>query len=1057
MASTLKEMQGWQIVNVDNEGKIINENRSRRSRTGNFIKHTFVQRISDGLSFGVGDNVITHDEVTKTYSVYLIHEIRQNTVKSLLEIWAFTYLRWFELNGTKYLTQFNPQMLEEYKDPNELNQKFFEMLDKNELYLTAELAEIQIADFIDLATILPKKSFQSGKKQTRPDKDFFVEYICEPTGENFVKIDIFKELKLIKTMPTKQSDEHLKRLSTQRMKPVSFQKKPAVPVDQPSNRHVKPLTAVAVPRSDNEEEEDVPLSVQRNRWKQKSLNRAHLSDSDDTSTQKSDRSDKSRNNNKKSDTPKLVPKKTKDNSNSASNNFIQREISEFATQQMKENDIFDDYASTPNESSNVPADNRNLIEASIKDAKKPASLFVLDLDTTDDEGEQQDVDHHETTTPTDTVVSSPQRTKTIPNKVVSPVPTRNEPPKEPVGPSNAIMESINRFKRATVDNDSDSEEKNKAKTAKRKIQEIDKVDNAKEEPKKSDTSNDNSDKKAQENGKDNNLGGVLVNPSTFKRIKTNYDKTLELINNFKNKKRTDKTNGKENIQQENGNTNTPIHTLIRYGPKPPPKPPRQTLYSQIKDSSNELSIELKLRSITRKREGLSDVCNAFASIYYSLFSKVKSSSSFLLFCKSKKPVSAEYILQEVFSELSLSNTMKELQPFNWSYISPVPHTTAETLVVQLWESISGENLGSKHAAGSLIQFCSNVSLMRKKYIIIVIRNFERILQAPNNEQVIGILMKLVQFPNSKMTIVGICSEIPQVLSFLPNSPNNKVWDTVNIETYPKNAIRMAIHDILYNAYYCTFFVKRDAESSNWLIRNMDLLISGSSDYDAAVTKATKDGYTTKQLIVSAADSREIITLLESSAKHYSDILDNCKKTIFVAKWNYLKGLTNDEISLTAEAGITTANVQTVILANAPGKVLERVRSLPAISRLVLISSLLGEDGKVSPVSDVIHFSKLRSRMIKYMSDYGNTLTNGQILLALAYSDGDLTEVLETVNWQFVFEKLKLLGLVNFSMKNEKDQNSIFFTIQCNRSELRRSLITCDSLSSTTARQARPTN
>lgn len=1056
MASTLKEMQGWQIVNVDNEGKIINENRSRRSRTGNSIKHTFVQRISDGLSFGLGDNVITHDEVTKTYSVYLVHEIRQNTVKSLLEIWAFTYLRWFELNGTKYLTQFNPQMLEKYNDPNELNQKFFEMLDKNELYLTAELAEIQIADFIDLATIVSKRAFQSNKKQVRPDKDFFVEYICEPTGENFVKIDIFKELKLIKTMPTKQSDDHLKRLSTQRMKPLTVQKKSPGHTNRPANNSMKSLAAVAVSQSDNDEEDDVPLSVHRNRLKLKSLNKTHLSDSDDTPTHKSSEPDKPKSNNKSSDTPKLASNERKNGFNPTSSNFIQRKISEFATQQMKENDIFNDYPSTPNEDSSAPIDHKNSIEASINDAKRSASLFVMDLDTTDEETEQQGADQHNTTAPAEAVESSPKRANALLNKANYPV-TISKIPDELATQSNEIMESINRFKRATIENAPHDKEKPDEKVQKRKIQEVTGADNTEEKSKNSENSNDDSENKSGGSRNSDSFGGVLVNPSTFKRIKTNYDKTLELINNFKNKKTPDTTNGKENAEQEDKNLNTPINTLIRYGPKPPPKSPRQTLYSQIKDSSNELSIELKLRSIARKREGLSDVCNAFANIYYSLFTRVKSSSSYLLFCKSKKAVSAEYILQEVFSELSLSHTMKELQPFSWSYISPTQHTTTETIVVQLWESISSETLGSKHATHSLIQFCSNISLMRKKYIIIVVRDFEKILQAPNSEQIVGILKKLVQFPNSKMTIVAICSEIPQALGFLPNIPNDKVWDTINIETYPKNAIRMAIHEILYNGYYGIFFVKHDTESSNWLIRNMDALLGSPSEYDAAVVKATRDGYTSKQLIVSPNDSREIITLLESSAKHYGDILDNCKKTIFIAKWNYLKGLTNDEIPLTAEAYITTTNVQTVILSNGPGKVLERVRSLPAISRLVLISSLLGEDGKVSPVSDVIHFSKLRSRMIKYMSDYGNTLTNGQILLALGYADGDLSEILDTVNWQFVFEKLKLLGLINSSMKNEKDPNSIFFTIQCNRGELRRSLITCDSLRSTVSRQTRPTN
>ena len=106
MAQTLKDLEGWQVITTDEHGNIIDDSSPdsrRRSRKRGSSQKVYLQRISDGLSFGRGDNVVMHDDATKTYSVYLINEIRQNTLNNVIEIWAFSYLRWFELETTSLL------------------------------------------------------------------------------------------------------------------------------------------------------------------------------------------------------------------------------------------------------------------------------------------------------------------------------------------------------------------------------------------------------------------------------------------------------------------------------------------------------------------------------------------------------------------------------------------------------------------------------------------------------------------------------------------------------------------------------------------------------------------------------------------------------------------------------------------------------------------------------------------------------------------------------------------------------------------------------------------
>lgn len=222
MAASQKDLEGWQVITTDEHGNITTNSR-RRSRKNNSVEKTYIQRIADGLSFTCGDSVVMHDVVTGVFSVYMIHEIRQNTLNNLIEIWAFSYLRSFELKPQKYYSQFNPEMLQKGLDKDQLRQALFDEIDPYELYLTAELSEIWLKDFKYIAHVYTKEEYDEAPRDRSvvDPADFYVRFICEPSAESFVKMNINKVVRKIKLEEPKSSEEHLKQMTVNMIRPAS--------------------------------------------------------------------------------------------------------------------------------------------------------------------------------------------------------------------------------------------------------------------------------------------------------------------------------------------------------------------------------------------------------------------------------------------------------------------------------------------------------------------------------------------------------------------------------------------------------------------------------------------------------------------------------------------------------------------------------------------------------------------------------------------------------------------------------------------------------------------
>lgn len=211
MAETPKDLEGWEVITTDPNGNILTDNRRRSRKRGRADKE-YLQHVATGLKFGRGDSVIMNDVATSTYSVYMINEIRLNTLNNIVEIWAYSYLRWFELKPLLYYAQFCPELAAE-KHPIEFyRERFLNDIDKGEIYLTAELSEIWLKDFVAAANIMEESQWKNSTDKTS-DRDFFLRYMCEPTAENFVAIDLAKERRILVESDPKSYEEHLKRIS----------------------------------------------------------------------------------------------------------------------------------------------------------------------------------------------------------------------------------------------------------------------------------------------------------------------------------------------------------------------------------------------------------------------------------------------------------------------------------------------------------------------------------------------------------------------------------------------------------------------------------------------------------------------------------------------------------------------------------------------------------------------------------------------------------------------------------------------------------------------------
>ncbi|SCV99387.1 LAFE_0A02058g1_1 [Lachancea fermentati] len=217
MAATLSDLQGWDVIRRDSEGRIISDDmflrRSRRrvqKETGE-REHIYLQRKSDGVEFGCGSTVIVEEKSINSFSLYMIHEIRLNTLNHVVELWAFSYLRWFEVNPREFYACLSPEIVDENSSDDFYIEKFNTECNRSEIYLTAELSEIKLKDFLGKANIIDQEQYQRNGKLE--ENTFVVRLACEPDGTAFANIDIHSYEKKVTSMYPKESETYLQGLT----------------------------------------------------------------------------------------------------------------------------------------------------------------------------------------------------------------------------------------------------------------------------------------------------------------------------------------------------------------------------------------------------------------------------------------------------------------------------------------------------------------------------------------------------------------------------------------------------------------------------------------------------------------------------------------------------------------------------------------------------------------------------------------------------------------------------------------------------------------------------
>ncbi|EDO16099.1 hypothetical protein Kpol_1001p11 [Vanderwaltozyma polyspora DSM 70294] len=211
MAHSQKDLAGWKIVITDAENNVLDGSK-RRSRRNAPKEYIHLERESDELRFTRGDSIIMYDEKVDSNIVYLVNEIRLNTMNNVVEILGMLYLGHDDLDPIKYLEQFDPDFVNDDRSDEEYVARIEQDVGKKRLFLTASLSEIWLMNFRGMANILEEEEAKDLTDKIE-GKDFVVNYVCDPDSTNFVSIE-FKGVrnKILECEP-KEAEEFLKKVS----------------------------------------------------------------------------------------------------------------------------------------------------------------------------------------------------------------------------------------------------------------------------------------------------------------------------------------------------------------------------------------------------------------------------------------------------------------------------------------------------------------------------------------------------------------------------------------------------------------------------------------------------------------------------------------------------------------------------------------------------------------------------------------------------------------------------------------------------------------------------
>ena len=966
MAQTLKDLEGWQVITTDEHGNIIDDSSPdsrRRSRKRGSSQKVYLQRISDGLSFGRGDNVVMHDDATKTYSVYLINEIRQNTLNNVIEIWAFSYLRWFELKPILYYRQFEPELCEDDSKPLEfLKEKFLQEIDKSELYLTAELSEIWLKDFISVAKIMSQENYE-GQTHT-PDKDFFVRYICEPTGENFVGIDIGKEMRKMLLFEPKQSEEHLKRLSI--LDNVKY--------NNISSSHRSPHSAK---RSDNSHSSQSKRSSSKHPKIKAEPSPTPAAHSLSSPTSKPNTSIMER---VRSIMKEKVVSRTK-----GGPNFTQSS----ASSQGK--DGYDDSGT-----STTGEDSLN--------KRKKKDLFYNGSDS--DSGQEI---HNVARSSSRHGQAANAMDDSQPGKSQAGVHESQDPGAEyiPETAANTSDTSVQSLPDGTGMNESEEvSEERVTTTGKRKS--TGEVSKKKKQRKGPSAVSDITSGSVEPGGTklDGKAEAEKVVDETLKRIRTKYQLLLSKLN------------------ESDSSINSAIDTLAEFSAKSSRKmdiarlenklrssraakmSEKDTIYKHLKDH-NLKSEENKgvILQLARERHVIGARGAQFRDMYVEMFENLNNLKSSVFYLYGPHGSGKSFILNQVLGELEASSERKELPIFKTIEVDAFNLSSAKEVFIETWRAISVEPLSADASLISMKYYFSKVPMERKRSMIIILDHLET-LSDNDQAEVMSKFLEWSKESKAKVIFIVLNSNGSDTFERLLASEGENMTKlritSCHFPGYSKKELVEITRNILEGINDESFFVvKMDEKHDKVVLVDPD---AGSPD---------SDGSKKVKFSISSSVAQEAATMISSILVDATRCATLRDKILDLAKEEYIAEGKIDNLGVP----LTIDIVRKIVDKYGDYKIIDGINNLPFLSKLFLFAFMDRIQESRQPSETVSAIVDNVSRIVKLNSTDESVSKLKDVLFPQTGDNADFTKFFNIVSWDTLIQ-----GLVSAEVVSVKDRN-----------------------------------
>ncbi|KAL3233537.1 Origin recognition complex subunit 1 [Nakaseomyces bracarensis] len=719
MARTQKDLEGWQILIMDENDQLIDyfEQKRPRRRRGNIQERkgkdqVYLKRAEDGILLSVGDSVVTKlQEGTGDGGICVIQDIRLNTLSNLVELWVFLYIKPEEIDPEIYLRELAPDFKADNQDS--IKKEISQRISDKELFFSATLIEIKLEDIVEKAKI-----FNKDKWETIPQCDkeytntFVVQYACDPQAGRFMEIDINAESKHMYEWMPKKSLEYYKRITEPASPETKRQNTSATVIDllesdeRKSQENPSKLEKVV-----NEEEVLKETQKRRPGRPKKIKNEDIIESSTSSGTQISNSSSAV----KKRGRPKLVSVDETNAITKSSMKTKKRRIEESTESFDLGNDNIDDVPINSSESEDLPDDNDDdfKIEEEISGDVNEESLLndddlVSEKELLEEEEEEEDdiIDDKDENNKRIKARGRPRK-----NNIDKGVTTANKAggkaKKGTKGNTSTIYitGSVRKFTKKNV-----VRAKKGYTPFSKRYKSIDDI------------------------------------PDLMKLADFNQESTLNYFAKLGNRLKTN--DGKEQVE---------------------------TIFSKIKKQLTSFHNKDEIVKSGNISDYLPARENEFASLYLSVYSAIESESATTIYIAGTPGVGKTLTVREVISDLQLASHQGEIPKFQYVEINGLKMVKPTDSYEFFWNKISGEELTWAAAMESLEFYFNKIPREKKRPIVVLLDELDALVT--KSQDVMYNFFNWSTYENAKLIVISVANTMDLPEKQLGNKVSSRIGFT----------------------------------------------------------------------------------------------------------------------------------------------------------------------------------------------------------------------------------------------------------------------------------------